>query len=163
MSRAKTQQPPAGKPVRFAENPDARRRAAQILEVLAGLRTPAQAAEVLGLRVVRYYALERRAVAGMVAALDPKDRRQRRSQRRELSERDRQIHDLSRENTRLAALLRAAQRGVCVEPGKPPGKAPPGGQPTRRPRARALTLARTLSKVAPVAQAAEPRKEAAHG
>jgi hypothetical protein len=41
---------------------EARRVAAMILDVLAGMRSPSEAAEVLSVSVPRYYALERRAV-----------------------------------------------------------------------------------------------------
>lgn len=43
---------------------DARRRAAAVLEVLAGARTPTQAAEALGVSLPRYYLLEQRAIGG---------------------------------------------------------------------------------------------------
>ena len=43
--------------------------AAAVLEVLAGLRTPAQAAQALGLSVNYYYVLERKALAALVAVM----------------------------------------------------------------------------------------------
>ena len=42
---------------------DARRFAAAILEVMAGIRTPTDAAAVLGITMQRYYILEKRALA----------------------------------------------------------------------------------------------------
>jgi len=45
---------------------EARRTAAAILEVLAGMRTPSEAAQALSVSVPRYYALEQRAVASLV-------------------------------------------------------------------------------------------------
>ena len=45
----------------------AKRSAAVILEVLAGLRTPTEASQALGITPMRYYVLERRAMEGMVA------------------------------------------------------------------------------------------------
>src|SRR5438445_352859 len=47
----------------------AKRSAALILEVLAGLRTPSEASTALGVTTMGYYILERRAVGGMVGAL----------------------------------------------------------------------------------------------
>src|SRR5262249_22422485 len=51
---------------------DAKRLAAAILEVLAGARTPAQAAAALGVSLPRYYHLESRALHGLLAACEPK-------------------------------------------------------------------------------------------
>src|SRR5262245_6994852 len=47
---------------------EARRLAAVILEVLAGGRTPTEAAQSLGISPPRYYALEQRALTGLVSA-----------------------------------------------------------------------------------------------
>src|SRR4051794_22583 len=61
----------------FAQaSPEARRVAAAILEVLAGVQTPGEAATGLGISLPRYYQLEMRAVAGLVVACE--DRRRRR-------------------------------------------------------------------------------------
>jgi hypothetical protein len=51
---------------------EAQRLAATILEVLAGARTPTQAAPALSISLPRYYQLEARALAGLVAALAPR-------------------------------------------------------------------------------------------
>jgi len=50
----------------------ARRQASAILEVLAGMRTPTQAAEALGVSLPRYYVLETRAVQGILLACEPR-------------------------------------------------------------------------------------------
>ena len=57
--------PPAATPS------EAQRLAATILEVLAGVSTPTQAAETLSISLPRYYQLEARALEGLVAALTP--------------------------------------------------------------------------------------------
>ncbi len=44
----------------------AKRSAALVLEVLAGVRTPSEASTALGVSTMRYYVLERRALEGMV-------------------------------------------------------------------------------------------------
>jgi hypothetical protein len=49
---------------------EAQRWAAVILEVLAGVRTPAQAAEALSVSLPRYYQLETRALRGLVASCE---------------------------------------------------------------------------------------------
>src|SRR5690349_19115081 len=48
---------------------DVRRLAAAVLEVLAGARTPAEAAAALGLTLPRYYHVEGQALRGLEAAL----------------------------------------------------------------------------------------------
>ena len=53
---------------------EAKRLAAAILEVLAGLRGPSEAAQVLGISLARYYQLENRAVAGLVMSCEPRRR-----------------------------------------------------------------------------------------
>jgi hypothetical protein len=47
---------------------EAKRQAAVNLEVWAGVRTPLQAAEALGLSLPRYYQIEARGLQGLVAA-----------------------------------------------------------------------------------------------
>jgi hypothetical protein len=51
---------------------DAKRIAGAILEVLAGVRSITDAALALGVTSARYYALEARAVAGLIAACEPR-------------------------------------------------------------------------------------------
>ena len=48
------------------QNGETKRRAAIVLEVLAGMRTPSEAASVLGLSVSYYYLLERKALQGLL-------------------------------------------------------------------------------------------------
>src|SRR5262249_48096300 len=72
----KTRRPPS-KPARIRNlgegaSAEAKRLAAAILEVLAGMRTPAGAAQVLKLSLPRYYQLEVRALHGMLAACEPR-------------------------------------------------------------------------------------------
>ena len=51
---------------------DARRIAGAILEVLAGIRTITDVALTLGIAPARYYHLEARAIAGLIAACEPR-------------------------------------------------------------------------------------------
>src|SRR5947209_17562740 len=54
-----------------APSREARQRAAAILEVLAGARSPTEAAQALGVSLPRYYLLEARALGGLLAACEP--------------------------------------------------------------------------------------------
>src|SRR5580765_9107296 len=51
---------------------EAKRLAAAILEVLAGARTPTEAATALGLSVPRYYQVEAQALRGLLQACEPR-------------------------------------------------------------------------------------------
>lgn len=63
--------PPDAVAVMAASN-DARRLASAILEVLAGMRSITDVALALGITAARYYALEARAVGGLIAACEPR-------------------------------------------------------------------------------------------
>lgn len=68
---------PAAEPVQDdSESPELqmRRRAAAVLEVLGGAKSPFEAAEVLGIALPSYYLLEARALEGLVSACEPKRR-----------------------------------------------------------------------------------------
>ena len=53
---------------------EAKRLAAAILEVLAGVRTPAEAAQALSIPLPRYYHLEVRALHGLLTGCEPRPR-----------------------------------------------------------------------------------------
>jgi hypothetical protein len=124
---------------------EAKRLAAVVLEVLAGGRTPTEAAEVLGVSPPRYYALEQRALDGLLAACRRRQRGRAKTPQRELEKLKGDVRRLERECGRWQALLRAAQRTVGIAPPKPV-KSEPGRK--RRPRrsrvARALRAAGAL-------------------
>lgn len=88
----------------------ARRLASVILEVLAGVQTPTSAAEVLGIRLPRYYLLEQRAVAGLVSACEPRPKGRTISSDRQIARLGRELAVCRRELGRQQALARAAQR-----------------------------------------------------
>src|SRR5262249_24445855 len=64
---------------------DARRLAATILEVLAGARTPTEAATALALSLPRYYQLESQALRGLLSACEARPRGRQPSLSRELA------------------------------------------------------------------------------
>jgi hypothetical protein len=128
---------------------EAKRLAAVILEVLAGVRQPGQAAEALQLSLPRYYQVELRALRGLLAACEPRPRGRRPEAARELAILRQQHTRLERELARQQALLRLAQRAVGVAPAGPPPKA--SRQKRRRRQARALVVAARLRQEAAAA------------
>src|SRR5205807_9873508 len=91
---------------------EAQRVAAAILEVLAGARTPGQAAEALGVSVPRYYHLETRALRALLEGCEARPRGRMRSPEREVTMLRRQHERLERELTRHQSLVRMAQRTI---------------------------------------------------
>lgn len=141
---------------------EARRTAAVILEIWAGVRTPPAAASALGVSLPRYYQLEQRAVGALVAACEPRPRGPGPNFEREIRSLERQLATSRRDCARLQALLRTSQRAIGLpapEPpqakGSPPAKPAPGKRRAKRPTARALRLAETLSADSPGANSSE--------
>ena len=94
-------------------SPQANRRAAAILEVLAGLRTAAEAAAALGISVNHYYLLERKALAGLLSACEPQPKGPRGpGAEQKLAALQRELEECRRECLRQTALVRATQRAV---------------------------------------------------
>lgn len=122
---------------------EARLWAAAILEVLAGARTPAEAATALSVSVPRYYQVENRALQGLLAACETRAKGRGRSPEREVRALARDNERLQRELTRQQALVRIAQRTIGL-----PSPAPtPSGKKTRKRRvARALGMAARLQQ-----------------
>jgi hypothetical protein len=121
---------------------DARRVAAAILEVLAGARTPAEAASALALSLPRYYQVETQALRGLISACEPKPRGRQASPTRDLLVLRQENERLRREAARQQALVRAAQRSIGLAP--PPPAKPSGKKPRRRRLARGLAAAARL-------------------
>jgi hypothetical protein len=136
---------------------DARRRAAAVLEVLAGVRTPADAAAAVGVTLPRYYLIEQRAIGALVASCEPAPRGPQLSDQRRIAALEREIVRLKRESGRHQALARAAQRTLGLPPLIPPKQAGKSSEKAvlsgksrrkRRPTVRALRLAKELAKEA---------------
>ena len=133
---------------------EAQRVAAVILEVLAGVRTPPDAAAAFGVSLPRYYLRERRALAGLVYACEPRSTGNAPSPQRQIATLEKEIAHLRQDCARQQALVRAAQRTIGLGPPPPPkpatkaGKGPTSGagktQRKRRPVVRALKAAAAL-------------------
>jgi len=160
MSNSSTKRSGAPKPARAGASngpsQEARCTAAAILEVLAGMRTPSEAAQALSVSVPRYYALEQRAVASLVAGCEPYLRGPAKSPQQQIAELEREVQRLRQQCDRQRALARAVQRTVGLAmptPGVGDGKekaASPSSSSSgkkrraRRPTVRALKAAQTV-------------------
>jgi hypothetical protein len=152
--------PPTSSPVKKFQTAlsqrsrDAKQRAAAILEVLAGGRTPTQAAQALGVSLGRYYLLEDKALAALVTACEPQPRGRNPNGAHRVARLQRECEHWQRECARQQALVRAAQRSIGLAAPPPPaakdkdkGK---GKKRRRRPVVRALAAANRL-RVEPAA------------
>jgi HAMP domain-containing protein len=146
---------------------EARRTAAAILEVLAGIRTPSEAAQALSVSVPRYYALEQRAVTSLVAGCEPHLRGPVKSPQQRIAELEREIRRLRQQCDRQRALARAVQRTVglpvpasSVVAGKVDRPSPSASgkkRRTRRPTVRALKAAQALRDARVEEPTSEPK------
>lgn len=142
------------KPDGCAPDPETRRRAAAVLEVLGGAKSPPEAAEALGVTLVTYYHLEARALEALVAACEPRPRGRSGSRSGTLEAIRRENERLRHELTRAQSLARAVQKAA--------GVAPEGDddRPRRRRRRRARAL-RAADKLLPPRETDEtPKSEA---
>lgn len=127
---------------------EANRRAVAVLEVLGGLRTPADAAAALGIAVPRYYQLETRALEGMVTALEPRSLGKQPSLEGRVVRLQKELEQARRESARQQALVRVAQRSLGLKPSSTPNEKTPAkdrsGRRKRKPTVRALKAAAVL-------------------
>src|SRR5262249_21327375 len=134
---------------------EARRQAAAILEVLAGVRTPSEVAAQLAISLTRYYIIESRALQGLLAACEPRPRGKVRSPASELAALRRECEQLRRQAARQQALLRVTERTVGLAAPAASGVKADQNNPKKRqrkPEARALLAAATVREaVAPAA------------
>jgi len=126
--------------------PESRRQAACVLEVLAGLRTPEQAAEAMGLTLQSYYNVETRALRGLIHGCTPTPPGRTMVLLKQVRGLETKCAELQRQVGRYQALLRNAQRsvGLLAVAQQPPGKTP--GKRKRRPVARALRSIEVLQR-----------------
>src|SRR6516225_12268500 len=97
---ARSKRPRNTVPLAAEASKEAKRLAAVILEVLAGVRQPSQAAEALQVSLPRYYQVEARALRGLLAACEPRPRGRRPEVARELTVLRQQHARLQRELAR---------------------------------------------------------------
>jgi hypothetical protein len=143
-------------PLAMENSKEAKRLAAAILEVLAGVRTPQQAAEALGLSLPRYYQIEARGLRGLLKECETKPKGRQPNPAKELSDLQRENQRLQRELARQQSLARMAQRSIGLPPPAPPPiKAKGKKSRKRKPAARALTLAARLQQETSAAAPAE--------
>lgn len=128
--------------------PEARRTAACVLEVLAGVRTPEQAAGALGLSLPTYYQTETRALRGLVSGCTPEPPGRSMVLAKQLRSAELRIGVLEKQVMRYQALLRTTQRSVGLVPASSGGKPAAGGAGRRRkpkrPSVRALRAVEAL-------------------
>jgi len=125
--------------------------------VLAGARTPTEAAQALELSVPRYYQLESRALRGLVAACEVRSVGRQPDAGRELAGLRRAKERLERELARHQALVRLTQRTIGLAAPPPAPAAKKGdGRKRRRAVARALQVAEHLRVETPAPPTSAP-------
>lgn len=136
------------KPVEPPPSPDpgveGRRRAVAVLEVLGGAKSPAEAAEALGITLATYYVLEGRALEGLIASCEPRPRGRAAAPGKTLLSLRRENDRLRQDLTRTQALARAVQRAAGMPADGDEKEKLPVRRSCRRPKARALRAARIL-------------------
>jgi len=150
IAATRTQRPRNTVPLAPQASKEAKRLAAVILEVWAGLRQPSQAAEALQVSLPRYYQVETRALQGLLAACEPRPKGRQPEVAQELATLQQHNARLQREVARQQALVRLAQRAVGVPPVATPA-AKASGKKKRQRKARALTVAARLRQEAAAA------------
>lgn len=131
--------PPKPKASAKEGSPEARKLAAAILEVLAGVRKPLDSAKLLGVSLPRYYQLEERALHGMVAGCEIKPKGRSPTEAGRIAELERQLLRVERDCARQQALARLVQRTAGLPPPPGPTSKPfVKGKRRRRPVVRAL-------------------------
>ena len=171
MNKAKSSASSAKGPVVKQASPpaatpsEAQRLAAAILEVLAGVRSPPAAADLLAISLPRYYQLEARALAGLVGALAPRPRGKQPSLDNRVKQLEKELEAAHRACARQEALVRVTQRSLGLSAlGKsktsPPAATGGKGRKSRRPMVRALKAAQNLRAQADAASAGNPQSAA---
>jgi hypothetical protein len=148
--------PPAATPS------EAQRLAAAILEVLAGVRSPSAAAELLAISLPRYYQLEARALEGLVACLAPRRLGKQPSLENRVKQLEKELAVAHRACARQEALVRVTQRSLglaaLATPKTPAALTPGKSRKPRKPMVRALRAAQQLRAQANAAAAGLPQE-----
>jgi hypothetical protein len=135
---------------------EARLRAAAVLDVFAGVSTPAAAASALGVSLPRYYTFETRLMEALVAACENRGRGPGRSAEREIERLQGEVERLKQECARKQALVRAVHRTMGLPLADASRHPPKGKRRPRRPTVRALKAAGALRTAAESQPAADP-------
>jgi hypothetical protein len=130
---------------RLEGSAEAKKLAVVVLETLAGVRTPVQAAQAAGISPQRYYVLETRSLQAVVRSLEPRRRGRQRGSEERLAEVVREKERLERDLRRTQALLRSAQRVIGVQTGAAHDRS---GKSAGRTRRRRRPVARAVKAVA---------------
>lgn len=125
---------------------EAKRMAAVILETLSGLRTPTEAAEVLGIAASRYYMMETRALDGLIAACEPRQRGPRASPEKDLEQLRGEVRKQRQECERYKSLHRMAQRSIGITAPERRGTETGRKRKKRKPVVRALRVVDRLKQ-----------------
>jgi hypothetical protein len=144
--RAKGSEPPV--------SPEAKRRAAVLFEVLAGVRTPQQAAEALGLSLPGFYQMEERATLQVQLGCEVRPRGRQANGEAKAAALGKEVERLKQEVARYQALLRLTQRTVGVPPAAQAKAA--ANKRKRKPVVRAMRRAERLRAEADQAAGAGP-------
>jgi len=125
---------------------EAKRRAAMILEVLAGARSPSEASAALGLSTGRYYLMEDQALGGLVSACEPRNKGPSGTPGKELANLHLECEKLRRDCARYQHLARVSQKTIGLP--APPSARAKGKEKgrRRRPMVRALRAAERLQQ-----------------
>jgi hypothetical protein len=131
---------------------ESKRQAAVVLEVLAGVRVPEEAADALGISVPTFYNLETRALRGLVHGCTPEPPGRKMALEKRLRELELEKRKLEQQLQRHRALLRSTQRAgdMLIEPPKGQKKSASSGgtkrtRNPRKPRVRALRAIEALA------------------
>ena len=166
MNQTKLEHPATAKPPRSDRKymniklkgtiEESRRQAAAILEVLAGVRTPTDAAKALSLSLPAYYKLEARALRGLVLGCQPPGRGPRSSPEVEVQRLRKQCQRLQQDVGRYQALARAAQRAAGLPAVSAAAPTDAKGRRKRKPSVRALKAIQTIRNAPPDTPPAQP-------
>jgi hypothetical protein len=135
---------------------DSRRAAAAVLEVLAGVCSPDEAAKSLGMSLPAYYKLEVRAVQGLIEGCRRPERGPRVSTDDRFEKLTRHCQHLQQELQRYQALVRNAQRAAGLGSSPTVEKTDIRGRRKRRPSVRALKAVEMLRSPSVAEESASP-------
>ena len=135
---------------------EAKRQAIVILEVLAGIRKPSEAHEQLGVSLPRYYAIEARALQGLITALEERGVRKGKRPETVIGELKKEIKKLQTELNRSQALCRLAQKTAGV---KSLPKTQPKIGPKKRKRTREVRARKVVNILREAVVSAPPKSE----